>query len=98
MAKTITAKLTLSGAGMPKNWGAPSPLFNFKTGTYDSRGMIWKGKAPATKVDILALRKVFGPKVKIDGNSKRGLDNPKYNTFGSRNTGKGAYKQTVVAK
>lgn len=92
------AKQTLGQGGIPKDWGFPSPLYNLETGQYDSRGMVWQGKKPATKEDVAALRERFGAKTKIDGNSKRGRKAPNYNTFYSRNVGKGPYKQHLVLK
>ena len=89
---------TLGGAGMPKNWGAPSPVFNYTTGKYESGGFIWVGKKRVTPADKAALREVFGSKAKIDGPTTRGKLDPKYSTFDARAKKKKAYNQKVVVK
>jgi hypothetical protein len=91
-------KQTLGGAGMPRNWGAPSPVFNYETGKYESGGMVWAGKNRTTAPDKKALKARFGNKVKIDGPTTRGKLDPKYSTFNDRASKKKAYKQVIVAK
>ena len=83
---------------MPKNWGAPSPVFNYTTGKYESGGMVWHGKKRNTPADRDAIKARFGKGVKIDGPSVRGKNDPKYSTFDQRAKKKRAYQQHVIIK
>lgn len=90
------ADLTLGGAGAPANWGVPSPLFNFATGKYESGGLVWFGRTPATPADKEAARKFFGANAVFDTRSLVGMNAPTYNTFHAANAGKGVYKQVAA--
>lgn len=83
--------LDLGGGSLPGHWGYPSPLYNYKTGQYDSNGMVWHGKEPATLVDVWELRKELGPDTKIDLESALGGY-----SFYQANVGKGDYKQVIT--
>ena len=66
---------------MPRNWGIPSPRYNYRTGKYVSGGMVWKGKKPAEESDIAALVARFGDSVKVDEESLVGRKDPAYTSF-----------------
>lgn len=88
--------LTIGGADMPKNWGFPSPIFNYKRGRYEVGGMVWHGRKRTRKENKDALRNQFGPNVKIDGPSTRGTQDPKYSTYRQRKMDKPDYQQHLV--
>jgi hypothetical protein len=92
----IMADLTLGGAGVPANWGIPSRLFNFATGKYESGGLVWFGRTPATPADKAAAKKYFGANVVFDTRSLVGMNAPNYSTFHAVNAGKGVYQQAAA--
>ena len=79
------------GGGAPANWGIPSPLYNFETGTYDSAGLVWMGEENATLDDMVAAKAYFGENATFDTPTLFGLP-----SFRERNMDKPAYNQTVV--
>ena len=88
--------LTLGGISGAGSWGVPSPLYNFKTGKYETGGLIWYGRKPATAEDKASAKSVFGSNVFFDSRSLVGMDSSKYATFFSAKHGKGPYKPPVV--
>ena len=93
-------KLTLGQGGMPRGWGMPNPIYNYKTHKYDVGPIVWHGRKPATTADVAALRKRFGDVVKVDRPSMRGKDDPKWSTWDQRMKKRksGEYTQHLVVK
>ena len=88
--------LTLGGGTLADGWGFPSPLFNYETMVYETKGMVWMKNEPATKDDVEALYRSLGhlsvpENVEIDWPTCLCLP-----SFFTRNAGKHPYKQTIV--
>ena len=48
------------------DWGAPSQVWNYCTGDWESGGWIWYGDLPCKKEDIEFMQSKYGEHVKID--------------------------------
>ncbi len=88
--------LSLGNGGLAENWGYPSPLYNFDTGTYDSKGMVWHGDENATKGDVQAL---YDSLSHLQDPDNIVIDWPTcfgYPSFFERNSGRLPYKQEII--
>ena len=84
------------GGGLGK-WGMPSPLYNHKTGKYESDGLIWMGKNPPLPADYTLLDKKFGPgSYAVDKRSIVGKKDPAWSNFRDENKKKAPYHRKVI--
>ena len=85
------------GRSLPENWGYPSPLYNYDTGTYDDGGMVWHGDDPATKQDKRAMKRHGACSQNgLDGYTLCGKDDPEYTTWREENMDEPEYNQHYV--
>ncbi len=82
--------------GLANNWGYPATLYNYSTGTYDSKGMVWHGEENATKADVQAL---YDSLAHLQNPEDIEIDWPTclgFPSFYDRNKGKPPYTQHIV--